>query len=271
MRDAAIEVIHVWSPPAPVSGIASVLFPREVAPYELAAKELLERSITEALDATPGPRTIVPKLCRGYPSTELLVEVERAQLLVVGTRGRGGFRGLLLGSVSQQCAAHSPAPVAVIPEDATVGAEHGDVVVGVDGSPGSRAALCFALREAACRDAKLRVVNAWQFNALLAPADYRYAAINQKTFTDDSRELVHRAIDDAVATTGVAPKEIDPVTTCQPPVQALLDRCAPSDLLVVGTRGRGGFTGLLLGSVSQHCLHHARGAVTVVHPEWKGP
>ena len=69
---------------------------------------------------------------------------------------------------------------------------------------------------------------------------------------------------------GATPVVVDPVTSSQPPVQALADRAGSTGLLVVGSRGRGGFAGLLLGSVSQHCLHQARGVVVVVpHPQEK--
>ena len=264
MRTTSLEVLHAWEPPAPISGIGSILSPLDAAPYERHAKELLEEAIEREL-ARPGfsPPMIVPALMKGYTPTELLEAAKRAQLLVVGTRGRGGFRGLLLGSVSQQCSLHATTPVAVVPEGAAL-PDGGEVVVGIDGSAGATAALRWAVEEAVARGAKLCVINAWHFDAKTAPADYRYAAINWKTFSEQSHELVRQEVEQAVAAAGASPIAVDRVSVNQPPVQALVGRAGRDGLLVVGSRGRGGFAGLMLGSVSQHCLHHAHGAVVVV-------
>jgi nucleotide-binding universal stress UspA family protein len=264
VRAAPLVVVHAWEPPAPVSGLGSILDPLDVQPYEHHAAEVLAAAFTNAVSGLgTEAANIVPVLERGYPPTRLLDAAKGAQLLVLGTRGRGGFRGLLLGAVGQHCSLHATTAVAVIPDAATLRAG-GEVVVGVDGSEGARAALCWAVEEAVKRSAELCVVHAWRFDAATAPADYRYAAINRDTFLRQSHAMVQRELERAIAQVGVSPVTVDPVSVDQPPVQALVGRAGRDGLLVVGSRGRGGFAGLLLGSVSQHCLHHARGAVVVV-------
>lgn len=116
VRKASLQVVHAWESPAPISGIGSIIAPLDAAPYERHAKEVLEESISRALAQFGGsPPMIVPALVKGYTSSELLDAAKRAQLLVVGTRGRGRFRGLLLGSVSQHCLHHAHGAVVVVP------------------------------------------------------------------------------------------------------------------------------------------------------------
>jgi nucleotide-binding universal stress UspA family protein len=117
VRRAPLHVLLAWSPPEPISAIGSVLAPVEPEPYEQQAKELLERLIDEALEraGSGAAPVVVPVLTRGYPPKVLLDATEGAQLLVVGSRGLGGLRELLLGSVSHTCAQRSTIPVVVVP------------------------------------------------------------------------------------------------------------------------------------------------------------
>jgi nucleotide-binding universal stress UspA family protein len=116
VRKTSLHVVHVWEPPAPISGIGSIIAPLEAEPYERHAKHVLEESISRALAQLGGsPPMIVPTLVRGYPPTELLDATKGAQLLVIGTRGLGEFRAWLLGSVSQECLHRADCPVAVVP------------------------------------------------------------------------------------------------------------------------------------------------------------
>ena len=125
----------------------------------------------------------------------------------------------------------------------------GVVVVGVDGSAGSRRALRWAAAEARLRGATLRVVHAWTY------LDQPEGTFNPAYGEDDAR----RVLDDEVAALGPDSEglEIERVTVCDLPSRALLDAAAGADLVVVGARGLGGFEGLLLGSVSQQVAQHA--------------
>jgi nucleotide-binding universal stress UspA family protein len=142
------------------------------------------------------------------------------------------------------------------------------VVVGVDGSPESHAALRFALKDAARRRAGVRVVCAF------VPPEYwavSYSLTALPTLEDlvaDSAEVGQEAIDAALAAdpeVGAVPTEV--VAVPGPAAKALLEQARDADLLVLGHRGRGSFTSAVLGSVGLHCVLHATCPVTIVRPD----
>jgi nucleotide-binding universal stress UspA family protein len=138
------------------------------------------------------------------------------------------------------------------------------IVVGVDGSACARAALQFAAREAALREARLRIVCAWE----IPPVVYAGAfapALGQPTldaFRDGAETVVHEAV--------AAAKALQSSIECEgkalqgQPAEVLLQEARDADLIVVGNRGHGGFASLLLGSVSHQVVQHAPCPVTVV-------
>jgi nucleotide-binding universal stress UspA family protein len=154
------------------------------------------------------------------------------------------------------------ADASTLEEEATV-SEWKTIVVGVDGSAHSRAALKWAAAEAADHGAELVVLNVWE-HTLLPPAGS--VTVSEHYVPDPSQ----RTADDLVQ---VIREELgeDPPVRVQPrvkqgrPAKALIDESADADLLVVGERGHGGFVGLVLGSVSQHVAAYAKCPVTVVH------
>jgi nucleotide-binding universal stress UspA family protein len=132
----------------------------------------------------------------------------------------------------------------------------GTIVVGVDGSTGSRRALGWASEEARLRDARLRVVFAWTY--LDQPEggfDAAYGEADVRTRLD---QILNEAGNDRIV------EELERVVVCDLPARALLDAARGADLLVVGSRGVGGFRGLLLGSVGQQVVQHAQCPVVVV-------
>jgi nucleotide-binding universal stress UspA family protein len=138
------------------------------------------------------------------------------------------------------------------------------IVVGVDDSEGGRRALRWALEDASRRQARVVAVLAW--HRPLMGASPAVAAIvdpaEEQAFAEARLAgIVGDALEAAPA--GVV---VDHVVTEGSPARTLLDEARGADLLVVGSRGRGGFAGLLLGSVSQHCVHHAPCPVVVVRP-----
>ena len=197
------------------------------------------RPSTKNVGAVETSPAIIPELRQGYPPAKLLEATHDAQLLVVGSRGVGALKGALLGSVSHHCTMHSTVPVAVVRESVESSLTD-EVVVGIDGSDEAAAALRWAIREAVVRRSKLVVIHAWHFDAKTAPADYRYAAVNKRTFTERSEALVEKEVENAIAAVGATPDPVVLVSSCQPPVQALVDRAGATGLLVVGSRGRGG-------------------------------
>ncbi|MGQ0432169.1 MAG: universal stress protein [Microthrixaceae bacterium] len=263
IRSAALHVVHAWAPPVPVSEIAAMASPVDETRYEACAHEVLDAACATISVGTPESLVVESTVVRGYPSTVLLEHAADADLLVVGSRGRGGFSGLLLGSVSHQCVHHATRPIAVIPTSAPLPGT-GDVVVGVDGSAGSASALRWAVDEAAARGARLGVVHAWTTPYPLPPGGIAVVPIDPREFLEESEHLLHQMVDGAVARADRRPRAVELLSVEEPAAPALLHRAEGADLLVVGSRGRGIVAGLLLGSVSQHCVHRAPCAVVVV-------
>ncbi|MGW3043985.1 universal stress protein [Kitasatospora sp. NPDC001159] len=136
------------------------------------------------------------------------------------------------------------------------------IVVGVDGSPSSIDALRWAVDQARARGAVVEAVTAWQY-----PVATGWTV--PITADEDLADIAHKVLDDAIAeaTDAERPGEIQARVVEGGAVPCLLDAAHGADLLVVGSRGHGGFTGALLGSVSQHCVQHAKCPVVIVrHP-----
>ncbi|GIF18825.1 nucleotide-binding universal stress UspA family protein [Actinoplanes tereljensis] len=222
------------------------------------AEHILTEAVIEAEKAAPGVHATAA-LVDGAPAPVLLGESRNAVLLVIGDRGLGGFGSLMLGSVALHTTAHAACPVLVVrgQERAT-----GPVVVGIDGSPGSELAVSFAVEEAARRKTGLTAVHAWdsfdargQKDAL--PLVYEPGALEGEE---------HRLLSEALAGWGQQYPEVAILQELVRgrPAAILIERSQNAQLLVIGSRGRGGFTGLMLGSVTQTVLHHAGCPVAVV-------
>ncbi|GLL02246.1 universal stress protein [Dactylosporangium matsuzakiense] len=169
-----------------------------------------------------------------------------AQLLVVGNRGAGGLTNLLLGSVSQQVATHAKVPVAIVRgrPDPSIG----PVVAGVDGSASGDTALGVAFEAARARGRVLVAVRAYP--------------------EEGGVETVERAaLEESLATwrTKYPDVPVAPQVAAGRPAAVLVDASRTATLLVVGSRGHGGFAGLLLGSVGQQLMHHADCPVIIAH------
>jgi nucleotide-binding universal stress UspA family protein len=136
------------------------------------------------------------------------------------------------------------------------------VVVGVDGSDCSRKALGLAVEEARQRKARLRIVAAWSMPVMMYAGGYM-AGIDPSTFEHESQSEAKAAVAQAHE---LAPElEVDSITPNKPAAPALLEAAKDADLLVVGSRGLGGFERLLLGSVSQQVAQHAPCPILIVH------
>lgn len=135
------------------------------------------------------------------------------------------------------------------------------IVVGIDGSDDSAAAVRFAAAEARLRGAALRLVCAWQ----IPPSIYGGPIVFPLPELRDSLQSAARsALDEAVAQIDPHDLRIETVAPEGAPASVLLEHAGDATMLVVGSRGRGGFKGLLLGSVSSHCAQHAHCPVVIV-------
>lgn len=201
--------------------------------------------------------TVTRHVVNDLPVRALLDAGDTADLLVVGARGKGGFEGLLLGSVSERVAQLAARPVAVVRAGAPV--EGGRVVVGIDGSARSLIALRWAAAEALARGAELDVVHAWRRLVLAAPP--AASIITNFSALEDAGRMV---LDEALADPALAGVRVQGHLTQDTAACALLERADGAGLLVVGTRGLGRVAGALLGSVSRQLLHHATCPLVVI-------
>ena len=263
---ADLEVIHAWLPGYPVNPHDLFI---DYEPWERAASQHLAASVSGLRHAVPLLGEVHETTTIEHPAAALLEAAKSAALLVVGSRGRGGFASLLLGSVSQRCVTHAPCPVAVVPR-AWTPSDHGRVVVGVDGSATSALALRWAAHEAARRGARLDVFNAWTVPEIVVPTGVAFlgdaAALQQasRTLLDDMVGALEDDLDGK-------PPDLELHAVDSAPAAALVEAGRRADVLVVGARGLGGFRGLLLGSVSQQCAHHAPCPTIVVHDTSAAP
>jgi nucleotide-binding universal stress UspA family protein len=234
--------------------------PEFVAEERHAAEQVLTTAVEHAGARAP-ELELRSVLDPGTPAVALLGRAAAAGLVVVGSRGRGGFAGLLLGSTSLQVAMHAPGPVVVL-RHGTVdepGAPVGRVVVGTDGSPRSGQAVEFAFLQAQERGVGLIAVHGRP-----SPAIYVDMPSSEKWKLAEKQDRA--SLSEFLAPWRRRYSTVDVVEKCVlgNASAALVDESADADLLVVGSRGRGGFSGLVLGSVSHACLHHAHCPVAVV-------
>ncbi|MDW4910861.1 universal stress protein [Streptomyces sp. ADMS] len=260
-RGAGLRVVHAFLWPA----MHAPLGPSPLGPPEGGLRNMVERVVAEAVaratSTAPGV-DVSHAVVTGEPLTVLEAQSRAADLVVVGSRGTGGFVGLLVGSTAVHLATHGQCPVLVVREG---GDEEGPVVVGVDGSAAGEQAIEFAFAEAALRGARLRAIHAWTlWNAPLPEMPEATDAYTNPP--GGVAEAEERLVSEALA----GRREQYPGVSVEHRAmrsqtrEALIEASRSAQLLVVGARGRGGFAGLMLGSVSQAVLHHAHCPVAVV-------
>ncbi|SDH93663.1 Nucleotide-binding universal stress protein, UspA family [Sinosporangium album] len=257
----------------------------EDAPYGEVGRwmrEGAESVLRDAVEHVREDRPAVEVNAEAVPgdSRRVLIDMSRStDLLVVGNHGIGGFRGLLLGSVALGVAGRTACPLAVVRAGGSTA--RGDVVVGVDGSEGSTAAAAFAFAEAALRGAGVRAIHVV---ARLPRAMEEVAGAHERVEPEARGGVdvprgwrARREYAKQAACTAVA-EQLEslrarypsvPVTTRDAeghPGEVLSEASVSAQLIVVGSRGRGGFTGLVLGSAGHALLHHGRCPTVIVPP-----
>lgn len=261
-RERQLRIVHTYEWPMPHYGPLMSELDNLNEIVRNGAATVIRAAVAAAGEAAPG-LPVVSETLRGRVVPVLRTVSEQASLLVLGSRGLGGFTGLLAGSAAVALAAHGHCPVAVV--------RGGDpdpqapVVVGVDGSPASSAAVEFAFEEASARGCGLVAVHVW------TDAAFPYAPEPGVTVGLDWAPLVEAAHETlAERLTGWPEKypevHVQRVVKHDRPAHALLEAAEDAQLVVVGSRGRGGFTGLTLGSVSQAMIHHAPCPVVIARP-----
>ena len=250
-------------------------------------REGAEAILQHAVDKVAGYNIDVSASVENGDASGVLLEIsESAELLVVGTRGRGGFVGRLLGSVSSALPAHAKCTTVTVPlicanrlgettQDKHVRAEQAKagsgpvenvVVVGVDGSEQARVAVLEAAAQAQRLAAPLRVICAVpQYSGSLA---WVPAPLDREALFADIQVQLKAGV--AWLQSHYPRLAIETRLVDGSPVDVLVEASRHVELVVVGTRGRGGFTGMLLGSTSDGVLHHAKSPVMVV-PDREDP
>lgn len=233
---------------------------------ESVGRSIVREAVQEVrlADPTIGVESVVTM---GHPERVLLEASESADMLVLGARGRGTVASALLGSVSAVVARESMCPVVVVRafDERDELDEPRRVVVGVDGTPVSTAAVEFAFRMASVRGAPLTLLHAtWDLR------EQASALIDLRSYAEkvNLSEEEERLVSETVA--GLCEKYPDvPVTECYrrgEPVRQLVDASRDASLVVVGTRGRRLLATTLLGSVSRGVVERAYCPVAVVRP-----
>ncbi|SFE86293.1 universal stress protein [Blastococcus tunisiensis] len=220
-----------------------------------------------AVSAVPGTAEVrVWVVASPGPAAPALVHrADGAELLVVGSRGRGGLRSTLLGSVALHCAVHAGCPVAVVHPasgSAPAGAAARRVVVGLDDSLHAREALLAAVDEAARRGARVEAVLAYETPNYWSDM---YAVMTSPPGRTRDQAL-ERAETVVAEVLGGDAGTVDVVVADGPPGEVLVGSAAGAELLVVGSRSRSILQGVVLGSVALHCVVHAPCPVLVVRP-----
>lgn len=259
-----LRAVHAWTTPVWTSGVPGLTY-KVLAPpsaCEALAEEVLDEVVDKGLArrTSDAPVAVTRQAREGAAGAVLLDAARDAALLVVGGRPHRRLAGVLLGSTAQHVLHHAPCPVMVVPETSAVrGARR--VVVGVDGSPGSRSALRWAAEAARRHGCPLVPVRAWLLTDLPAaipmgppPASTQYDTAVQSWLQDEVVEVLG----------GEGAGDVRCAAVYGAPARVLLEQAGADDLLVVGARGHGGFAELLLGSVATQCSQHSRGTVTVV-------
>jgi nucleotide-binding universal stress UspA family protein len=225
----------------------------------------LQEAVT-AVEAEKGAVAIEQRVVCGSTAAVLIAEGNAADLLVVGSRGLGGFKGLLLGSVSSQVVTHAPCPTVVVPRpDTPEVARSSDlqsVVVGVDGSSNSIAALKWAARFTQGSGATVRVVYVWRYPPVAVAATPLGMGVPPPELISEAAVDELQGFIAAAELTGDV--HVEAIIREGSPAQVLLDEARHADLLVVGARGHEGFLGLLLGSVATAVAHHTPCPLAVV-------
>ena len=261
LRDCELIAINAWH----LSGL--VYYAPGYLP--IASDELIEQStklLQAAIAEVPGHDEIKveTRVVQGGARAVLsrVAAEPDVRMLVVGTRGRGGAASVL-GSVSHALTHHCPRPLVVVPASrygAGAATAISRIVVGVDGSPTAAAALQWAAGEAAVHGALLEVVTAWSSSASHAEG------LSAGSPEAEARALLQKSVErivpgaagiNCIAREGYAPT-------------VLLDVADSADLLVLGSRGRGMATELILGSTSHQCVHRSPIPVVIVPPQEDG-
>jgi len=262
LREVPLKLVHVLNPPV-VMAFPEVPIPAGYLQWQSEeGRTLLAVAVTTAEESAlligKGPIAVTTEMIAGPPVPTLVDESTRAQMVVVGCRGRNALARGLLGSVSIGLVHHAKCPVAIIHDEDPLMPHPSlaPVVVGVDGSPVSERAVEIAFEEASFRGVDLLAVHAWSDTGVFEFPGADWSELQssaEETLSERLAGWQERYPDVLVRRVVVADR----------PAHQLLEQAQSAQLLVIGSHGRGGFAGMVLGSVSTAVINAARMPVLV--------
>ncbi|KBZ62295.1 hypothetical protein K875_03216 [Mycobacterium [tuberculosis] TKK-01-0051] len=260
MRNIPLTVAHAVS--TPTATFPPVPYPESlVTGLEDEGKKAIMHAMKVAEDAIPAERAVPigRKLVYAAPTPALLKMSDTAEMIVVGSSGRGPLARGLLGSVSSAVVRHANCPVAVVRDGELPDPRNGYVLLGTDGSPASELATEIAFDEASRRGVDLVAIHAWSDAAVVEVFDIDWPAVEgeaQRSLAESLAGWQERYPDVCVHR----------VVARDRAARHLIDKADGAQLVVVGSHGRGGLSRMLLGSVSNAVLHAVRVPIIVARP-----
>lgn len=267
-RKLPLLVIHVV-PEQPT--VALTMVP-QAADFEREEREQAKQRVNSVVERVKGLHpglNVTGVVVEGNPAYVLSEWSRDAELVVVGARGQGAPMSVrLLGGVSDAVAAHGHGPIAVV-SDQAIDHQDGPVVIGVDDSPEARAAARLAFEAAEVRGVPVVAIHAYDYGPRDAPWDAQTWSVAASRFKEQLATRVDEILAEVRDAHPHVPVEVRVVGAR--PQDALVEASREAGLVVVGSRGRGGFAGLLLGSTSKHVLREAHCPVIVTRGKDEGP
>lgn len=268
LRGADLDVVWAWAYPSYVDPMGGYYpLPSLYDDAEVDHRMRLDDELDLVLGKDRSVAVHAISVCSSAAGA-VLKQAVGAALMVVGSHGTSGWRLVLLGSTAIQCMHHAPCPIAVVrlpeageqeKEEGSAGAsaeqrESGPIVVGVDGSVSSIAALRWAVMEAIIRKTNIEVVHCWQVPLMYLANGYATPDLDQlrQSATTVVEGAIAQATDGLTNLPGITTKVFE-----APAGEALIAESKAAQIVVVGTRGHGGFVGLLIGSIATQVVTYS--------------